>query len=768
MSRKNRKNTGRETMIEIAEEKTEKTREKVIGLRAVESKDAHDYVFGLDIGTRNVVGTVGYKTEKGFHVSAEVSVPHTTRAMLDGQIHDIQRVADTVQVVKEDLEQMMQFPLTDVCIAAAGRVLRTVTTRVEMNFDEETVVTGEDLNNLDLLGVDQAQRDISEDNPRYHFYCVGYSVMKYYLNGELFTHLEGHKANRIEEVIIVTFLPEDVVDGLYTSVERAGLSVANLTLEPIAAINLAIPESFRMLNIALVDVGAGTSDICITRDGSIIAYGMIPHAGDELTEVIVQAFLCDFDTAEKVKIDSTISDTVTYSDIMGIEHTVPSKEVWALTDPVMEKITDEVSAKIIELNGDKAVAATFVVGGGGKVHDFCLALSKKLGIAKERVALRGEEVMQYIDFEQTDIEKDPLLVTPIGICLNYYEQKNNFIMIHFNGDRMKLYDNGKLRIVDAALQAGLSTDELFPRRGKEIRYTVDGEERMAVGGAGEGARITMNGETAALNTRLKQNADIVIEPSTEGEQAALTLGDTDEFKTSTLSFIINAVTVRCPKFFEVNGVLEPATYEIRDGDRIETRKYYTVSQIAEFMDVTISKDHEILVNRMPADMNTLVYENFNVEWTISGYGDDAKVSDEDGAVSDAKEEAPVENTAEEAEEENQNPGATADAEEAETESAGDAGLGAAFDPASDLGPTRPNTKRMDPLPNAGTSIGITVNDTPITLTGKESYIFVDIWNVYNFDTHSGNGRAIVTTINGKKCGFSDPLHDGDIVKIYWE
>lgn len=122
--------------------------------------------------------------------------------------------------------------------------------------------------------------------------------MHYYLNGELFGSLEGHKAEAIAEDIIVTFLPEDVVDGLYSAVERAGLEVANLTLEPIAAINVAIPENFRMLNIALVDVGAGTSDLCVTKDGSIVAYGMIPYAGDELTEVLVQAFLVDFATAE--------------------------------------------------------------------------------------------------------------------------------------------------------------------------------------------------------------------------------------------------------------------------------------------------------------------------------------------------------------------------------------------------------------------------------------------------------------------------------------
>ena len=128
------------------------------------------------------------------------------------------------------------------------------------------------------------------------------------------------------------------------------MSVANLTLEPIAAINLAIPENYRMLNIALVDVGAGTSDICVTKDGTIAAYGMIPHAGDELTEPIVQQFLCDFDTAEQVKIDSVTEKTVTFTDIMMIEHTIPAEEVWKYTDPVMEKITDEVAEKIKELN----------------------------------------------------------------------------------------------------------------------------------------------------------------------------------------------------------------------------------------------------------------------------------------------------------------------------------------------------------------------------------------------------------------------------------
>ena len=307
-------------------------------------------VFGLDIGTRNVVGTVGYRTEdEKFTVIAQYIKEHETRAMVDGQIHDIGRVARTIGHVKSELEKQIGGPLQEVCIAAAGRVLKTVTTHVEYEFPEESVVSGEDVHTLHLLGVEKAQEELKTSNDtKYKFYCVGYSVVKYYLNDEPFISLEDHKANVIGCDIIVTFLPEDVVDGLYAAVGQAGLSVGNMTLEPIAAINVAIPENFRMLNIALVDVGAGTSDISITKGGSIIAYGMIPHAGDEITDIIVQQYLVDFKTAEEMKRASTEGGEITYEDIMGLPYTIPSEEIWELITPTVDRIAKEVAEKIRE------------------------------------------------------------------------------------------------------------------------------------------------------------------------------------------------------------------------------------------------------------------------------------------------------------------------------------------------------------------------------------------------------------------------------------
>lgn len=732
-------------------------------------------VFGLDIGTRNVVGTVGYQTDdKEFVVTAQYVREHETRAMLDGQIHDIGRVAKTIKEVKDELEKQTGQPLEEVCIAAAGRVLKTVTTHVEYEYAQESVVTGEDVHTLNLLGIEKAQEALKEVNDTsYKFYCVGYSTVKFFLNDDVFISLEGHKANKIGEDIIVTFLPEDVVDGLYAAVGQAGLSVANMTLEPIAAINVAIPENYRMLNIALVDVGAGTSDISITRDGSIIAYGMIPHAGDEMTEVIVQHFLVDFNMAESIKLQSTTSDTVTYKDIMSIEHTIPAQDVWDVAAPVVDSIAQEVSAKIRELNGDKTVSACFVVGGGGKIHGFTEKLAEDLDLPEERVALRGEEVLGDVTFEQEDIKKDPLLVTPIGICRNYYEQRNNFIMVRFNGERIKLYDNNRLTIVDAALQAGFSNDELFPKRGTPINFTVNGVARLVRGEAGEGAVVTMNGKPASINTPLEPNSEIVIEPSTAGEAAEYKISQLDEYNHSVITFVINGRKVSCPRFVQVNGRLEPEDYSIRENDVIETRNYYTVRQIAQFMDLVIDTDQMIFVNNEEADLDTLVYENFSVEWKTDEYGvaridnnnyNDTQESDSDDASVLAEQDAKStesDNTVTRTSEQMMNQVL----DELHDEFAKEAEAPAV--PENEL-PENDIQEEIHEEDSSENTVTVIVNGEPVELSGKDTYIFVDIFTHISFDLQAGKGRAIATVINGRDAQFSEELHEGDKIELYWK
>ena len=66
-----------------------------------------------------------------------------------------------------------------------------------------------------------------------------------------------------------------------------------------------------------------------------------------------------------------------------------------------------------------------------------------------------------------------------------------------------------------------------------------------------------------------------------------------------------------------------------------------------------------------------------------------------------------------------------------------------------------------------TELPITINGKKRVLSGKKDYIFVDIYNVINFDPSESNGRPLITKINGRKCGYSDELHENDEIEVYW-
>lgn len=714
--------------------------------KAVVSAEAQlpdDFVFGLDIGTRSIVGTVGYRQPDGhFVVAAQAAVQHETRAMLDGQIHDIGKVADTIRSVSDQLEQLTGKKLNNVCIAAAGRVLKTVEQEAEVTFTTETVVTTEHVYSLDMLAVEKAHETLRQsDNSGLKYYCVGYSVMRYYQNDYPITNLEGHKCSKIRTELIATFLPEEVVDGLYAAVERAGLHVENLTLEPIAAINIAIPERFRLLNIALVDVGAGTSDISITKDGSIIAYGMIPAAGDELTECIAKHYLVDFQKADRMKCESTEQEEVEFQDIMGLPMTVKSSDIAEVVRENVQSITKQVAEKIIELNGDKSVSAVFVVGGGGKITGFTECLAEYLGVAKERVALRGSEVLREVTFLRQDLEIDSLLVTPIGICMNYYEQRNNFVFVSVNGERIKLYDKGNLTVLDAALQKGLTNDKVFPQRGDAVAYYVQGNLRMQRGEPGESAVIRVNGEEASIATPIHQNDVIEIEVSTKGKPGSIEIQALPEYK-SAISFYVNGTKVDCPCFVSANGQLVSAYYEIQNEDKIEILPYYTLEQLLDFMD--IAAEGEVLVNHVPANLQTKVYENFSVDCQITDKFHETEAAPQESMGSSDM-------TAIERSHEPMSVGDTTDesqsSETVNTENITDEQKSQSFDPEKDF--------------------AITVNGEPYALRGKTHYILVDVLDIYPIDTSKAHGDYMEIKINGMDAEFSQPLAEHDAVILRW-
>lgn len=694
-------------------------------------------VFGLDIGTRSVVGTVGYREKNGnFTVEAMSVREHKTRAMLDGQIHDIESVAATIKEVKEELEETLDVTLEHVCIAAAGRVLKTYTVKASKEFEQESVVTDEDIYALDMLGIEKAYQTLAKEinSQEIRFYCVGYSAIKYFLNGYSIKKLTGHRANKIEVELLATFLPEEVIEGLYMAVEQAGLSVANLTLEPIAAINVAIPEKFRLLNIALVDVGAGTSDICITNDGSITAYGMISLAGDEITEAIANKYLVEFDVAEKIKIACMKKKQVTFTDIMGIKYKMSTQEIVDAVREEFESIPKAVAGKIKELNGDKSVSAVFVVGGGGKFPGFVESIADELQIIPSRVAIRGEEVLKEINLKCDNIKKDSLYVTPIGICLNYYESKNNFVKVVANDTSLKLFNNNNLTIVDVAVSLGITNEELFARRGDSIKCFVNGKEKVFKGKIGEGSEVYLNGQPVGIGTAIKDDDVIKIISSTKGEDAKPVLNDITEYSKEN-EYFINEISYKVPSVATVNGTFENGNYEIKENDEINIINAFPLNELLDIIgmveySIVKRNDKEIASDELiyPGDM--LVVECGN------------EISDETEEVSFSN---IIENELNEV-------------DEVTTKD---------FVTEFNSGTKIENDSKQKPE-KIVSGILVNVNSQPVRLLGKQKFIFVDILDFYEFDTSVARGTALVLKVNDETADFYTPLKEGDEVQIYWK
>ena len=657
-------------------------------------------------------------------------------------------------------------------------MLKTAIAKADYEFPENTVVNQEYIHSLEMLGVEKAHEKMLEDNDTdVKFFCVGYTVVKYFLNDFEITNLEGHKAHRIGAEVLATFLPEEVVDGLYSAVSLADLEIANMTLEPIAAIQVAIPENYRLLNIALVDVGAGTSDICITKDGTIVGYGMLPKAGDEITEGLIKEYLVDFTTAEKIKTIGPKRKGLTYKDIMGISHKVTPQEVYERVEPTVDRITEQIAERIVELNGGKTVSAVFVVGGGGKIPGFTEKLAEHLNLSSERVALRGEEVLGFVDIHVEGVKKDPLLVTPIGICLNFYDQKNRFIYLMVNNERVKLYDTDKLTVFDAALAHGLSNEAIFPKRGADLNYTLNGKKKFIRGKSGEAAVITLNGKEVGMNHVVQAGDQIQIVESTSGEDAKALLNEVANLD-EMLTFIVNDAEISCPKVAVVNGKLESGFYEINDGDKVEVLNYYTLSQLMQFMD--IETPHEVFVNGARASADTKVYENFNVAWIDKEevYKSERFVTVEEKDESFEKKRQIEKDTSTALQE------TTIDfsslkinhVQNTKTESAKVAPT-SIFDKPEQrkgdvIGVTQndlvnqwiENREKNDPH----VEMHVTVNGKNIILTGKSSYVFVDIFDKYEFDLKNVRGSKLVQKIDGAQAQHFSPLHNGAVIELYWK
>jgi len=685
--------------------------------------NAEDLIFALDIGTRSIIGTVGKIVDKKFQVIAESYKEHEERAMIDGQIHDIQLVASGVKKVKKELEASLNISLTKVAIAAAGRFLRTTEVKSEIELDSDKAIDREAIRSLELTAVKMAEDEVSKSTQG-KLYCVGYSVKNYYLNGYIISNLNAHKGEKIAVEIIATFLPRSVIDSLYAVMNKAMLSVASLTLEPIAAMEAAVPQNLRLLNLALVDIGAGTSDIAISSKDSISAYGMVPTAGDEVTETIAQAYLVDFNTAEIIKKKCSGKDKIHYTDVIGFENEIEPEEVLKIINPIVMKISEEIGKKIIELNGGKSPNAVFLVGGGAHTPLIKENIAKILNLPIQRVAIKGREaVVDCIcngDLGSTG-------VTVLGIALISIKRLgHDFIDVTINDKIISLFNANKHTVMDVMVQAGINPKILIGKNGRNIRFTVNGIKRVAFGSFAKGAEIMINEELGNIDSEVKEGDNIEVIFSKDGKNAEPRVMDFVK-NIQAVSFYLQDIIRNIEPVPFINHERTEINAVIKEDDEVNIEFPKTIEEYIKYFDNKTEDSTFVMYNKeLPKDY--VIKEGDRIyKAPIKVENPIAKMEEYEEEYKERKEEY------KEQKEEHK---------------------------------VNQNIIKQE-ASNVMPQVKVEVNKKVITLVNKERYSFLDIFDYIEFDLTVSKGKLILM-LNGSKASYHQPLNNGDVIQVYWD
>lgn len=556
-----------------------------------------DTVFVLDIGTRSVMALLASWQKGEMVIEKMIYKEHSTRAMLDGQIHHVEEVVQLVGELVQEMRQTTGQQLKKVAVAAAGRALKTVKGSAIFKHPVSVVFSKEEILALELQAVQKAQLELPKNQNNIplsqQYYCVGYSVVQQCLDQIKIGSLVGQKGETAQIEVVATFLPRIVVDSLQTVVENLGLEVESITLEPIAVANLILNPAMRRLNLVLVDIGAGTSDIAVCEGDAISAFGMVPMAGDEITETLSDQYLLDFNSAEEVKRQlNTTAQKLNMVNVLGMEESYSVEEIRKNVQPCVEVLAATIATRILALN-NKAPQALFLVGGGSLTPGLGKKLAEALNIPWNRVAVQQAGKLTHICNLPVEFS-GPNYITVLAIAYTALTCPTmGFISVNINGIPVRMLNMAHNNVAGALLAGGYNLKEIYGRPGMALTCEINGKLYTVPGKEGKPGQILLNDQPTEFSEKVKQGDNICFIPGKKGKNASITFG---ELLTDMVSYCtVNGQKVELSPVIRVQGKIMSLQDLVPDGCNIYLETCYTIAQVLKELELA-NNDEYVLLN----------------------------------------------------------------------------------------------------------------------------------------------------------------------------
>ncbi len=366
------------------------------------------YFIGIDVGTSAVRCVVGSIDEQGAPEIIGHSETNTT-GMRRGVVSHADEVADAISQAVADAERL------------SGRSIRSAT----VNINGAHV---EGLNSKGVVAISAASREVQEDD-RLRVEEAA-SVMKMPANREIIQvfpkayRLDGQGNIKdplgmqgvrleVDTHIVTASVPN--VRNLEQALEKAGVIAKHRTVSSLASAEAVIRRQQREAGRAVIDIGAGSTNLIVVEDGEVQHVAVIPVGGVHVTNDLAIGLKTDLDVAEAIKVEHATLEKTTRStfsvNINKEQHTFKAEDVYMVVEARMEELLELVDKELKKINRSKKLPGGVIfTGGGSKINGLA-------SFAKETLELPAKKAKLLPVSGLSDIADDVTYATPIGLML---------------------------------------------------------------------------------------------------------------------------------------------------------------------------------------------------------------------------------------------------------------------------------------------------------------------------------------------------------------
>jgi cell division protein FtsA len=326
-----------------------------------------DVVVGLDIGTTKICCIVGELVEKGPSPRIDIVGIGTapSSGLRKGVVINIESTVESITKAVEEAELMAGVEITTVYTGIAGGHIKS------FNSTGVVAVKDKEITEQDVQRVIDAAKAVAIPLDRETIHIIPQEFMINDQDG--IRDPVGMSGVRLEAKVHIVTGAVSSAQNIIKCANKAGLNVAEICLEPIASSEAVLCQDEKELGVVLVDIGGGTSDIAVFKNGAIVYTGVLAIGGNHITNDIAVGLRTPQNEAEKIKIrhgccvSSMVKpdDTIEVPGVGGRKPRVISRRLLAeIIEPRVEEIFSLIQREILKSGYQDLLSAGIVITGG--------------------------------------------------------------------------------------------------------------------------------------------------------------------------------------------------------------------------------------------------------------------------------------------------------------------------------------------------------------------------------------------------------------------